>query len=140
METRMRIVQRYSNVFFWLIGPRSQFRVPGPNARTAAMEITPMVSMAAESTDTERAQTIASQLVHCAQHASAVEWMCAGSCACARSKSTLTSKMFCGILCFSGETGPAHPIVCGAYPTGSSCWATFPGQLDSGEHRKLGGY
>ena len=57
------------------------------------MEITPMVSMAAESTDTERAQTIASQLVHCAQHASAVEWMCAGSCACARSKSTLTSKM-----------------------------------------------
>ena len=37
------------------------------------MEITPMVSMAAESTDTERAQTIASQLVHCAQHASAVE-------------------------------------------------------------------
>ena len=57
------------------------------------MEITPMVSMAAESTDTERAQTIASQLVHCVQHASAVEWMCAGSCACARSKSTLTSKM-----------------------------------------------
>ena len=51
------------------------------------MEITPMVSMAAESTDTERAQTIASQLVHCAQHASAVEWMCAGSCACARSRS-----------------------------------------------------
>ena len=50
------------------------------------MEITPMVSMAAESTDTERAQTSASQLVHCAQHASAVEWMCAGSCACARSK------------------------------------------------------
>ena len=57
------------------------------------MEITPMVSMAAESTDTERAQTSASQLVHCAQHASAVEWICAGSCACARSNSTLTSKV-----------------------------------------------
>ena len=56
------------------------------------MEITPMVSMAAESTDTERAQTIASQLVHCAQHASAVEWICAGSSECARSNSTHTSK------------------------------------------------
>ena len=57
------------------------------------MEITPMVSMAVEFTDIDRAQTSASQLVHCAQHASAVEWMCAGSCACARSNSTLTSKM-----------------------------------------------
>ena len=57
------------------------------------MEITPMVSMAAESTDTERAQTIASQLVHCTQHASAVEWICAGSSECARSNSTHTSKM-----------------------------------------------
>ena len=64
------------------------------------MEITPMVSMVHGGgvlrevrTDIERAQTSASQLVHCAQHASAVEWMCAGSCACARSKSTLTSKM-----------------------------------------------
>ena len=52
------------------------------------MEITPMVSMAAESTDTERAQTIASQLVHCVQHASAVEWICAGSSECARSNSS----------------------------------------------------
>ena len=57
------------------------------------MEITPMVSMAAESTDTERAQTIASQLVHCVQHASAVEWICAGSSECARSNSTHTSKL-----------------------------------------------
>ena len=52
-----------------------------------------MVSMAAESTDTERAQTSASQLVHCAQHASAVEWICAGSSECARSNSTHTSKL-----------------------------------------------
>ena len=62
------------------------------------MEITPMVSMRwrrcpPRRTDTERAQTSASQLVHCAQHASAVEWICAGSSECARSNSTHTSKL-----------------------------------------------
>ena len=79
------------------------------------MEITPMVSMAAESTDTERAQTSASQLVHCAQHTSAVEWICAGSSECARSNSTHTSKLllrsrFYCILCSKFRQTPRWPV------------------------------
>ena len=85
-------VQRYLNAFFRLIGPRPQFRVPGPNARTAAMEITPMVSMAAESTDTERAQTSASHRHHHTHRATPIVTSCAARRDSTRAKRSSMAK------------------------------------------------
>ena len=82
-----------NTLFFWLIGPRSQFRVPGPNARTAAMEITPMVSMAAESTEAHR------------HRARANKRFAAGALCAARERGGVD---VCGLVCVCAFEKHAH--------------------------------